>query len=93
MAISVLGALDRRTRTGEGEHLQVAMQDAMFQDIRGAFATQTRTGQAAKRAGNGSVLSRNPPMGIYPCKGGGPNDFVYVYTSRANLSTGAACLP
>ncbi|HSU04673.1 MAG TPA: CoA transferase [Acetobacteraceae bacterium] len=84
MAISVLGALYRRTRTSEGEHLQVAMQDAVFQYIRGAFATQTRSGQAARRNGNGSVLSRNPPMGIYPCKGGGPNDYVYVYTSRAN---------
>ncbi len=84
LAISVLGALYRRTRTGQGEHIQVAMQDAMFQYIRGAFATQTRTGRAAQRAGSGSVLARNPPMGIYPCKGGGPNDYVYVYTSRAN---------
>ncbi|MGA9865437.1 MAG: CoA transferase [Acetobacteraceae bacterium] len=84
LAISILGALYRRTRTGVGEHLQVAMQDAMFQYIRGAFATATRTGQAARRAGAGSVLSKNPPMGIYPCKGGGPNDYVYVYTSRAN---------
>jgi crotonobetainyl-CoA:carnitine CoA-transferase CaiB-like acyl-CoA transferase len=84
LAISILGALYRRTRTGQGEHLQVAMQDAMFQYIRGAFATQTRTGKAAMRAGSGSVLSRNPPMGIFPCKGGGPNDYVYVYTSRAN---------
>ncbi|MDQ2803117.1 MAG: CoA transferase [Pseudomonadota bacterium] len=84
LAISIIGALYRRTRTGQGEHLQVAMQDAMFQFIRGAFATQTRTGKAAQRAGSGSVLSRNPPMGIFPCKGGGPNDFVYVYTSRAN---------
>jgi crotonobetainyl-CoA:carnitine CoA-transferase CaiB-like acyl-CoA transferase len=84
MAISVLGALYRRTRTGEGEHLQVAMQDAMFQYIRGAFARQTNTGKAAQRAGNGSVMSRNPPMGIYPCLGSGPNDYVYVYTSRAN---------
>jgi len=84
MAISVLGALYRRTRTGEGEHLQVAMQDAMFQYIRGAFARQTNTGKAAERAGNGSVMSRNPPMGIFPCKGGGANDYVYIYTSRAN---------
>ncbi len=84
LAISILGALYRRTRTGAGEHIQVAMQDAMFQYIRGAFATQTRTGAPAHRAGSGSVLSKNPPMGTYPCKGGGPNDYVYVYTSRAN---------
>ncbi len=84
LAISILGALYRRSRTGEGEHIQIAMQDAMFQYIRGAFATQTRTKEAAHRAGSGSVLARNPPMGTYPCKGGGPNDYVYVYTSRAN---------
>ncbi|MDE2581694.1 MAG: CoA transferase [Rhodospirillales bacterium] len=84
LAISILGALYRRARTGQGEHLQVAMQDAMLQYIRGAFATQTRTGKAAQRAGSGSVLAKNPPMGIFPCKGGGPNDYVYVYTSRAN---------
>lgn len=84
LAISVLGALFRRVRTGTGEHIQVAMQDAMLQYVRGAFATTTRTGRAAHRAGAGSVLAKNPPMGIYPCKGGGPNDYVYVYTSRAN---------
>jgi formyl-CoA transferase len=84
LATAVVGALYRRTRTGDGEHLQIAMQDAMLQYIRGAFATQTQTGEPARRAGSGSVLARNPPMGIYRCKGDSPNDYVYVYTSRAN---------
>ncbi len=30
------------------------------------------------------MLARNPPMGLFPTKGGGPNDYVYVFTSRAN---------
>jgi len=84
LAISILAALYRRTRTGLGEHIEVAMQDAMFQYVRGAFATETRTGKPCPRAGTGSVLASNPPMGTFPCKGGGPNDYVYVYTSRAN---------
>src|SRR5580692_1605949 len=82
--ISILAALLRRTRTGQGEHIQIAMQDAMLQYTRGAFAATTTRGEPAKRAGSGSVMSRNPPMGLYPTKGGGPNDYVYVYTSRAN---------
>jgi crotonobetainyl-CoA:carnitine CoA-transferase CaiB-like acyl-CoA transferase len=84
LAISILGALYRRTRTGQGEHLQVAMQDAMLHYMRIAFSYQARTGKAAPRAADSSVSGGNPPMGTFPCKGGGPNDYVYVYTSRAN---------
>jgi crotonobetainyl-CoA:carnitine CoA-transferase CaiB-like acyl-CoA transferase len=83
-AVSILAALYRRIRTGKGEHIQIAMQDAMLQYTRGAFAATTGTGKAARRAGSGSVLTRNPPMGLFPTKGGGPNDYVYVFTSRTN---------
>jgi crotonobetainyl-CoA:carnitine CoA-transferase CaiB-like acyl-CoA transferase len=84
LAISILGALYRRKETGQGEHLQVAMQDAMLHYIRIAFAAQHRTGKAAGRAGDSSVSATIPPMGTFPCKGGGLNDYVYVFTSRAN---------
>src|SRR5690348_10608064 len=86
MAISILGALYERRATGRGRRLQVAMQDAMLHYIRIAFAAQFRNGnkQAAGRAGNSSVSNTTPPMGTFPCKGGGSNDYVYVFTSRAN---------
>jgi formyl-CoA transferase len=60
------------------------MQDAMLHYIRLAFATQARRGGPLGRVGDQSISGGNPPCGIYPCKGGGPNDYVYVYTSRAN---------
>ena len=78
------GRAVRRKETGKGEHLQVAMQDAMLHYIRIAFAAQYRTGKAAGRAADSSVSGANPPMGTFPCKGGGLNDYVYVFTSRAN---------
>jgi formyl-CoA transferase len=84
LGISILAALYRRQSTGVGEHLQVAMQDAMMHYIRIAFAAQDLLKRAAPRAGDSSVTGGNPPMGTFPCKGGGPNDYVYVYTSRAN---------
>jgi crotonobetainyl-CoA:carnitine CoA-transferase CaiB-like acyl-CoA transferase len=84
LAISILGALYRRKTTGEGERIEVAMQDAILQYIRVAFAATATTGQAAQRAGSKLLSGRVAPSGVYPCKPGGPNDYVYVYTSRAN---------
>ena len=85
MAISILAAYVRRLRTGEGEHLQVAMQDSILHYIRNAFAYMERTdGKAAPRAGSKTVGGGWPPIGVYPCKGGGPNDYVYVFTSPSN---------
>jgi crotonobetainyl-CoA:carnitine CoA-transferase CaiB-like acyl-CoA transferase len=84
LAISVLGALYEKQNTGKGQRLQVAMQDAMLHYIRLAFATQARKGGPVPRVGDQSVSGGNPPQGIFPCKGGGPNDYIYVYTSRAN---------
>jgi formyl-CoA transferase len=84
LAISVLGALYEKARTGKGQRVQVAMQDAMLHYIRLAFSAQALRGGPVQRAGDQSVSGANPPCGIYPCRGGGPNDFVYVYTSRTN---------
>jgi formyl-CoA transferase len=84
LAISILGALYEKRATGKGQRLQVAMQDAMLHYIRLAFATQARKGGPIPRVGDQSVSGGNPPQGIFPCKGGGANDYIYVYTSRAN---------
>jgi formyl-CoA transferase len=84
LAVSILGALYEKKATGKGQRLQLAMQDAMLHYIRLAFATQARKGGPVKRVGDQSVSGGNPPCGIFPCKGGGPNDYVYVYTSRTN---------
>ncbi len=84
MAITILGALHKRAATGEGHRLQVAMQDAIMHYMRINFATQGLTGKPAERGGSKVVGVNNAPMGLYPCKPGGPNDYVYIMTSRAN---------
>lgn len=84
LATSILAAYIRRLRTGVGEHLQVAMQASIMHYSRGAFAYHARTGKPAPRAADKVVGGGHPPIGVYPCKGGGPNDYVYIYTSRAN---------
>lgn len=84
LAISILAALYRRKDTGLGERLEVAMQDAMLHYIRVALSVTARSGEAAPRAGAKLLSGGNPPSGIFPCAPGGPNDYVYVYTSRAH---------
>ncbi len=74
----------KRRETGEGHRLQVAMQDAMLHYMRINFATQGLTGKPAQRGGSKVPGVSNAPMGLYPCAPGGPNDYVYIMTSRAN---------
>src|SRR5215469_14652885 len=84
MAITIISALYKRRETGEGHRLQVAMQDAVLHYMRINFATQGLTGKPAQRGGDKVVGVNNAPMGLYPCAPGGPNDYVYLMTSRAN---------
>jgi formyl-CoA transferase len=85
MAISILAALRKRDRTGKGQRLQVAMQDAMIHYMRVPFSRTQLSGQAQLRGGSDrSQPGGLVPSALYPCKPGGPNDYVYVFTSRAN---------
>jgi len=85
MAISILGALHKRSKTGTGCLLQVAMQDAMLHYMRVPFSRTQLSGKAVMRDGTSrSTPGGLTPNALYPCKPGGPNDYVYVFCSRAN---------
>ena len=85
MAISILGALYKRSKTGQGRRLQVAMQDAMIHYMRVPFSRTQLTGKPVPRDGTSrSTPGGLTPNALYPCKPGGPNDYVYVFCSRAN---------
>ena len=79
LAISILGALYRAQRTGRGQRLQVAMQDACMSYIRLAWAYTLHTGEACGRHGAKGVNGTTVPQGVYPTKGGGPNDYIILY--------------
>jgi crotonobetainyl-CoA:carnitine CoA-transferase CaiB-like acyl-CoA transferase len=80
LAFSIVSALYQCNSTGKGRRLQAAMQDSVMHYSRGMFIRQAQSGEAAPRRPAGG----NAPSGIFPCKPGGPNDYVYVFTSRAN---------
>jgi formyl-CoA transferase len=83
VAIGILAALYQRQFTGRGQRIEVAMQDAVINFCRIAYASQALWGKAAPRVGNRSVLGTSAPSDVYRCKGDGPNDYCYIYTSRA----------
>lgn len=81
-ALGVLGALLQREKTGVGQRVQVSMQEVMINFMRMPLARQQVSGQAAHRVGNASPSSTAAPSGLFACKGGGPNDYCFIYTAR-----------
>jgi formyl-CoA transferase len=71
--MAVLAAYVQRLRTGEGQRIELSMQEAVtyFMRTRIAFAGDWGR-QAVPRLGN---LMGAAPTGLYPCAGGGPNDY------------------
>ncbi len=83
-AIGILGALYQRQATGEGQKVFVAMQDSTVNLSRIAFAAQLIHKKPAERSGNQVNIGTTAPSEVYKANGDGPNDYVYVYGSRAS---------
>jgi formyl-CoA transferase len=82
-ALGIIAALYQRRSTGRGQRVEIAMQEAIINFSRMAYARQLMDNKPCPRTGNQSILGATAPSEAYPCKGGGPNDYCYVYTSRA----------
>ncbi len=67
----ILAALCQRQRTGRGQRVQVAMQEAVINFSRSAFVRYLASGKPPARGGS---------SGVYQCKGGGPDDYCYIAT-------------
>lgn len=77
MAIGILAALQQRHATGQGQHVEVSMQDAVVNLVRVSLRDHQRFGHPPSRSGN--QLGRNVPGTTYPCAPGGANDYVFIY--------------
>ena len=74
MALAISAAYVQKLKTGKGQFIELSMQEAMTYYLRTA-ASRTRYGQRPTRRTGAEELST---MSLYPCKGGGPNDYVYL---------------
>ena len=71
LAMSILAAYIQRERTGEGQHIEISMQEAMTYYMRTQIANGADWGNAvAKRNGNGATA----PVNLYPCAPSTPED-------------------
>src|SRR5215216_236108 len=85
LALGITAALYQRQSTGEGQRIEVAMQEAVINFCRVSFAPYLMTGQPMPRTGSLGASSRvRIPGGLFPCKGGGENDWCYIYPTLGN---------
>ena len=65
--LALLGALERRRRTGEGQFIDISQVEAMSSLLGGAIMEYTAGGCGVKAVGNGSKEAA--PHGVYRCQG------------------------
>ena len=68
-AMGILAALYQRMATGRGQHIQIAMRDAMLNYCRTPMSRQAARNDLLPRGGNGVVGTA--PGGLYKCAPGG----------------------
>jgi len=78
--IGILAALMQRHATGQGQQVEVSMQDAVVNLIRVSLRDHQRLGRPMARTGN--QLGAGVPGTTYRCKPGGPNDYVFVFVQQ-----------
>ena len=78
--IGILAALMQRHLTGEGQQVEVSMQDAVVNLIRVSLRDHQRLGKPGERTGN--QLGAGVPGTTYRCHPGGANDYVFIFVPQ-----------
>ena len=82
LAIAILAALVQRGRTGRGQLVEVAMQEAVLNLTRVKYTQTLATGKPLERTGNRSATGGWSDL--VRCAGNGKNDYVYMIVPPDN---------
>lgn len=85
-AVGILSALLQREKTGTGQRVEVAMQDAVVNLTRIGMMSHYYGTVPAQRSGN--RLAAMAPTDLYPCAPGGPNDYAYIINTTPAMWEG-----
>jgi len=80
MTIGILAALMQRHATGQGQQVEVSMQEAVLNLVRVSLRDHQRLGKPVERTGN--QLGPGVPGTTYRCAPGGPNDYVFIFAQQ-----------
>jgi formyl-CoA transferase len=78
--IGILAALMQRHLTGQGQQVEVSMQDAVVNLIRVSLRDHQRHGKTMGRTGN--QLGGGVPGTTYRCAPGGSNDYAFIFVQQ-----------
>ena len=79
-ALAITAAYAQRERTGRGQLIELSMQEAMTMFMR-TVGVMDWNGRPAQRRGHRA----GSPSGMYPTKGGGPNDYVQMLVATTRM--------
>ena len=82
-AVGILAALLQREKTGHGQRLEVAMQDAVVNLTRIGMMGHYMGDVPAQRRGN--RVAGLAPTDLYPCSPGGANDYAYIIATTKEM--------
>lgn len=80
-ALGILAAYIQRLSTGKGQVVEIAMQEIIANFMREPMSQREWRGNPITRRGNRTVV----PTDLYPCAGGGPNDYLYIFTATNRM--------
>lgn len=75
LAMGIMAAYIQRQRTGEGQVVEVSMQESMINFMRTMLSFRPRYEDGVVRRRGNRAIS---PTNLYPCAPGGPNDYIMV---------------
>ena len=80
-ALAISAAWAQKLRTGEGQVIELSMQEAMTYYMRTAVSYTEYGTRPTPRTGNGD----SPFVSLYPCAPGGANDHVFLMAVNARM--------